>query len=241
MKLLTVFAGILTITNILCTDYTQNIYTSCELYLKKNIDVVENSINKDMGYLKEDLKIPQFKGEDENKVDIINKKINDDILPKVNEAEKTATEYYGGLNAEKPSFPFEINSTYSVTLNNELLISLYNDYYEFLGGAHGATTRTSYTIDKELEKIVDLKDLFKEGYDYKTVINNEIKKQIAKEPYKYFEPADKFKGISDNQSYYVDKNNLIIYYQQYEIAPYVSGIPEFTISLDSFQTNYKYR
>ena len=241
MKLLTMFAGMLTISSILCTGYKQNMYTSCELYLKNSINLVEKSINKDLKYLKEDLKIPQFEdGKNIDKVNEINTKINNDIMPKVNEGEKAASDYYGGLNVEAPKFPFEIYSRYTVTLNNNSIISIYNDYYEFLGGAHGLTTRTSYTVDKELEEILKLSDLFKEGYDYKTVINNEIKKQIAKDRDKYFEPSENFKGIADNQGYYINGNSLIIYYQEYEIAPYAGGIPEFIIPLDYFQSNYKY-
>lgn len=241
MKLYTMFAGILTVTNMLYTGYGGNMYTTCELNLAKDVNIVEKYKKSDLKYLKEDLIIPQLEnGNDKNKIDIINKKINDDIMPKALEGEKAAKDYYGGPNAEAPEFKFEINSRYTVTANNDSLISLYNDYYEFLGGAHGATTRTSYTIDKKLEELLELKDLFKEGYDYKTVINNEIKKQIAEDKDKFFEPADKFKGIAENKNFYIKDKVLIIYYQQYDIAPYAAGIPEFNIPLETFQHNYKY-
>ena len=241
MKLFTMLTGILTVTNMLYTGYSENMYTSCELFLENSVNIVEKYIKSDLKYLKEDLIIPQFEdGNNKDKVDKINKKINDDIIPKVKEGESAAKDYYGGINTEAPEFPFEIHSRYTVTLNNNSIISLYNDYYEFLGGAHGATTRTSYTVDKKLEQLIELKDLFKEGFDYKTVINNEIKKQIAKDQDKFFESADKFKGIADNQNFYIKGSNLIIYYQEYEIAPYVAGIPEFTIPLDTFQDNYRY-
>lgn len=241
MKLYTIFVTILTITNMLYTGYGGNMYTTCELNLSKDVNIVDKYKKSDLKYLKEDLIIPQLEdGNDKNKIDIINKKINDDIIPKALEGEKTAKNYYGELNAEAPEFKFEINSRYTVTTDNDSLISIYNDYYEFLGGAHGATTRTSYTVDKKLEELLELKDLFKEGYDYKTIINNEIKKQIAEDKDKFFETADKFKGIAENQNFYIKDKVLIIYYQQYDIAPYAAGIPEFNIPLEIFQHNYKY-
>lgn len=240
MKLLTVFAGIIAISSILFTGYKQNMYITCELHFNNNVNIVEKSIKKDLKYLKEDLKIPQFDaGKDSDKLIDANTKINNDILPKISEAEKTAKEYYGN-NVEAPEFPFEIYSRYTVTQNNDSIISLYNDYYEFLGGAHGLTTRTSYTIEKESGKILDLSDLFVSGYDYKSIINNEIKKQIAGDPEKYFEPAENFKGINEKQRYFIRGDDLVIYYELYDIAPYVAGIPEFNISLEKFNSSYKY-
>ncbi|WP_293983188.1 DUF3298 and DUF4163 domain-containing protein [uncultured Clostridium sp.] len=242
MKLLTTVAGIFIIGSVLCTGYKQNTYMTCELYTDNSVNIVEKSINKDLKYLKEDLILPQFQGgKNAENVNKINLKINNDIMPKLNEAEKTATDYYGNLNAEEPAFPFQVYSRYTVTKDGRDIISFYNDYYEFLGGAHGLTTRTSYTIDENLERILNLNEIFKKGYDYKSVINDEIKKQISKEPDKYFETADKFKGISDNQGYYISNDNIVIYYQVYEIAPYVAGIPEFNIPIDMFGDNYKYR
>ena len=241
MKLLTMFIGIFIMGNILSTSYEQNMYTLCGLYSNNNVNIVENSINKDMKYLKEDLKIPQLVGgKDLSKLNEINLKINNDILPKLNEAEKTSEEYYGGVNTIAPEFPFEVYSRYKITKDNNSIVSLYNDYYEFLGGAHGLTIRTSYTVDKDQEKMLNLSDLFVLGYDYKSVINNEIKKQIGDNPEKYFESADKFKGISDNQGYYIDDDSVVIYYQQYDIAPYVAGIPEFKIPISKFGSSYKY-
>ena len=89
-------------------------------------------------------------------------------------------------------------------------------------------------------ELLSLDDLFVSGYDYKSVINGEIKKKIADSPEKYFESADKFKGIDDNQGYYIEDDAIVIYYQQYDIAPYVAGIPEFKIQLNKFGPSYKY-
>ena len=238
MKLLTMFIGVLSICGMLSTEYDYKMYKTCELSQSNNVNIVENSIYKNEKYIKEDLKIPQFKG-NLKALEEVNMKIKNDIMPKLNEAEKAAEEYYKNSENDVPAFPFEVNSQYTITENNDYLISLYNDYYEFLGGAHGITIRTSYNIEKKSGKMLKLSDLFKEGYDYKSVINSYIRKQIENNQKDYFESSDKFKGISDDQGYYISGSNIIIYYQQYEIAPYAGGIREFRIPLDHMELNYK--
>ena len=58
---------------------------------------------------------------------------------------------------------------------------------------------------------------------------------------KYFTGKDGFKGISENQGFYISSGNIVIYFQVYEIAPYVTGIPEFYIPVEKFdQKSLKY-
>lgn len=233
-------SGIL-ISSMLYTSYPQYLLINSEIQSENRIKIGEKLITKNLIYLKEDIKIPQLKGgNDEKKINLMNDAINNDILPKVDEAEKISKEYFDIPGQEKPTFPYEIYSKYIVTNDSKDIISLYNDYYEFLGGAHGITTRTSYTIDKDKENFLLLKDLFASGYDYKDIINKEIRNQISKESENYFDSGSEFKGINDNQGFYIDGNNLVIYYQIYDIAPYVFGIPEFKIPLSLFDTNFIY-
>lgn len=233
--------GIIIAILMLYTIYPQELCISCEIKSESKIMVGEKSINKNLNYLKEDIKIPQLlDGKDEKKISLINNEINSNIMPRIEDAEKTAKEYFGMVGQEKPSFPYEIYSRYILSTNDDKLLSLYNDYYEYLGGAHGMTIRTSYTIDKDKENLLNLKDLFTEGYNYRDIINKEIRAEINKNPQNYFDSGNVFKGISENQSFYIEDDNLVIYYQLYDIAPYVFGIPEFKIPLKVFDKNYIY-
>jgi len=233
--------GLMIITSMLYTAYPQQLWISSKIQSENKLTVVEKSITKNLDYLKEDIKIPQLiAGSDEKKISLINNVINNNILPKVEEAEKTSKEYFGGQGQEKPTFPYEIYSRYTITQDNNLLLSLYNDYYEYLGGAHGITTRTSYTIDKEKESLIKLKELFVQGYPYSDIINKNIREEIGKNPDNYFDSGKAFKGINENQSFYIEGDNLVIYYQLYDIAPYVFGFPEFKIPLKVFDQNYVY-
>ena len=63
---------------------------------------------------------------------------------------------------------------------------------KFTGGAHGITTRLSYSVDNKTGKELQLSDLFKNGYDYKKVINFEIENAIQMDKDKYFTGKDGF-------------------------------------------------
>lgn len=241
MTIITKITALIIVGSMLYTGYPQKMCISCIIHGENKITVGEKLISKNLEYFKEDIKMPQIlDGNDEEKINSINNVIFNDIMPKAEEAEKTAKEYFGMEGQEKPTFPFEVHSRYILGIDNNLIISLYNDYYEYLGGAHGITIRTSYTIDKEKEKLLELKDLFVQGYSYSDVINKSINEEIEKNPENYFNSGREFKGISENQSFYIEGDKLVIYYQLYDIAPYVFGIPEFKIPLKLFGENYVY-
>lgn len=237
--ILSVLGMILTAT--LFLGNVQNVNAASIKDNTSEIQIVENNSNKDLNYLKEDIKSLQFKGgHDEQKINLLNQKINSDISSSVTEAENISKESFDMFGNESAGFPYQINLQYKITNNSDSLISLYSDFYNYTGGAHGNTVRYAYTVDKEKEEILSLKDLFTKGYDYKKIIHDEIKKQINIDPEKYYDSTNQFQGITDEQSFYIDEDNLVIYYQQYEIAPYCSGIPEFKIPLNLFGQDFLY-
>lgn len=85
-----------------------------------------------------------------------------------------------------------------------------------------------------------LEDIFKKDFLYKDVINNEISRQIKKDPDRYFTGKDGFNGINENQNFYIKNKKLVIYFELYEIAPYASGISEFVIPNKIIKENMKY-
>lgn len=239
-EVITAILRIVWISLVLIAFYPQDMCRSSERIIDNKIDISEKIIHNDIKYLNEDIKMPVFvNGSNKENEKRINSILYKDIVGRVTETEKYVADEFKDIN-EKPLFPYEIKSIFVVTEKNKDIISLYNDYYEFLGGAHGSTTRTGYTVDRNSEKILGIKELFLDEYDYRSFINNKIKENIRKEPDKYFYTADNFKGISDNQGFYIKDGNLIVFFEQYEIAPYVAGIPEFLIPIKEFGKNFKY-
>lgn len=136
-----------------------------------------------------------------------------------------------------PNNPFGSYSSYETCTLKPGFISMYVDYYQYTGGAHGLTDRMAYNIDLSNGNKVMLGDLFTSGYAYESKINQAIAAAIKSSPEMYFDGA--FSGIKENQEYYIKDNHLIIYFQQYEIAPYAAGIPEFSIPLSELSAGLK--
>lgn len=100
-----------------------------------------------------------------------------------------------------------------------------------------------YTIDLKTGKRLALKDVFKERTDYKTVISENIKKQMREQMKKdenvsYWLddkdiPAANFKKISDKTSFYINKKgNVVICFNEGDVAPMYMGCVEFEIPND---------
>jgi hypothetical protein len=139
-------------------------------------------------------------------------------------------QYKYDLENDFPIRVFDAVMDFKITYNEECIISLYSDKYEYTGGAHGNTVRTSQTWNMQTKKMIELAELFPCSFDYKLYIYRKIKEQIALDPSIYFEDYEKLVVETFNpENYYATPEGLIIYYQQYDIAPYASGIREFLI------------
>ncbi|MDD4546039.1 MAG: DUF3298 and DUF4163 domain-containing protein [Oscillospiraceae bacterium] len=132
-----------------------------------------------------------------------------------------------------PFHPFEAVMNYDITFNKDCHLSSYYDRYQYTGGAHGSTIRASDTFSLKTGRRLPLSHFFRSGFNYRGFLLGQIIKQadlnmqsqpIYFENYRelivqYFNPA----------SYFLSPEGINIYYQQYEIAPYASGIIVFTI------------
>jgi len=133
-----------------------------------------------------------------------------------------------------PIRPYEAVMNYNVTYNQNCAISLYFDTYEYMGGAHGNTLRTADSWDLQKGKEIELSELFPnvnnvQDYIIK-IINEQIANQIKDGSNQYFEDYSKL--VTENfdiNSFYLIEEGVVIYFQHYDIAPYASGIPTFTI------------
>lgn len=136
-------------------------------------------------------------------------------------------------NAKKDNIDipkYELLTSYEInTMNNEL-ISATTLNYQYTGGAHGLSVKVPYNFDLTTGKKIYLDDLFKKDGDYRKIINEEIQRQIKEDPDKFYpDEVEVFSGIKEDQAFYIKDGKLVIYFGQYEIGPYSSGIVEFEI------------
>lgn len=117
----------------------------------------------------------------------------------------------------------------------DLLILDMTGYYYPIGAAHGMPSKKTPSINLITGKFYTIGDLFMGGVYWLGEINKIIEKIIAtNKDYDYVFKED-FKGIKFNQDFYIDKDNLYIYFSPYEIGPYSAGFITFKIPFSEIQ------
>ncbi|MDW5300529.1 MAG: DUF3298 and DUF4163 domain-containing protein [Sedimentibacter sp.] len=133
-----------------------------------------------------------------------------------------------------PFNPYEAYMEYTVTYDENCFLSAYVDKYEFTGGAHGNTIRSSDTWELCSGMQLPLYSFFTPGTNYRHLLTEEITKQaeynLEQNPNIYFDDYKSLilKNFNQN-SFYLTPQGMVIYYRQYDIAPYSTGIVEFLI------------
>lgn len=170
----------------------------------------------------------------------INDRLREDIMDNYKKSQEEAKSYLGKYPENDTKFI--ANTDFEVKKNSDNILSILVMYYKYSGGAHGYYENVAYNIDMRNGKILSLKDLFKENTNYKEVINNEIRKQIEDKGKKDKENVGiyQFTSIKDNQKFYIQDDNIVIYFELYEIAPYAAGIPEFLVNYNVISHILKY-
>ena len=128
----------------------------------------------------------------------------------------------------------QINVTLSPKiLNSDLpLATVVLNTSSYLGGAHGSSAQTYFNFDLKAKKQVTLDQIIESNQKAKLnllahdafkvwVIDSKLADNVAE-----YEQAWKF-TLSKN--FYLGKQGLILQYGEYEIGPYVVGLPRLTI------------
>jgi len=135
------------------------------------------------------------------------------------------------LGYHEPSLQ-EMVGEFEIKTNERNILSLTLTVYAFTGGAHGMTIVKALSFDVTTGKQYELKDLFKPDSDYVTVLSKIIEQKIKDWEIQLLEP---FTTIRPDQDFYFADHSLVIYFQLYEITPYVWGFPYFPIPILDIQ------
>ncbi len=147
----------------------------------------------------------------------------------VHETQNLIHEQAGNMptSVEEMLGSFEIKNNQREVLS--LSLSNYTYHYQ---AAHGLTIIKSLTFDLGKEKLCSLKDLFKPGSEYVKRISDLVAQQIKQRDIPLL---GEFTGIRPDQDFYIADKALVVYFQLYEITPYVFGFPMFPISVYDLQ------
>lgn len=153
--------------------------------------------------------------------------------------------YEKDLKATEGVGNYELKSTYQVIRENEQELVLEID--TTLVMASGTEYKKVFNIDKNTGKIKELADYFKEDSNYIDVLTKEIQRQMREqmkedEEKSYFIDSDDelkefdFQKLPEDADFYFDTDgNLVVLFDEYEVAPGYMGAVSFTINRSVFE------
>jgi len=132
----------------------------------------------------------------------------------------------------QPDLVTYITGSYEIKANERGFLSVTLGQLGNFGGAHPMTIIKALNMDVSTGKVYGLKDLFKADSKYVERISEIITREIKEREIPLLE---EFRAIKPDQDFYIVDNNLIIFFQLYEISPYVAGFPYFSIPIYKLQ------
>nr|WP_319489833.1 DUF3298 domain-containing protein [uncultured Caproiciproducens sp.] len=185
--------------------------------------------------------VPQFSGF--NTAKLLNSKIqtvSDDGIAEVKQAAKDL-EGYLAENTDRPPVSLYFQSSFDYSENADVLSTrIYNENYT--GGAHGFRWIKSYTVNMNTGEFYDtLGSLFQNEESGKKLISDKITAEIKKQPDNYFpEAVQTIEDKNGDFPFYLDGENLIVYFDLYDISCYAAGIPVFKFPLADLKTKVSF-
>lgn len=207
--------------------------------LGKLVDVVTfRDYHYDDGTSSADAAIPELAAEEgtiyKNSVQTINEEIAELTGRYLAEFENLAKKKDGGQAV--------------LAIDSEVICTT-EDYFTlklnvFTSEASGMEWKYFYTIDLKTGERILLKDLFKDGTDYRTAISediqNQMKAQMAQNEDVVYWTADaeaenfgetEVNLITEETSFYLDEaGRLVIVFNEGDVAPYSAGVVAFTVT-----------
>lgn len=161
-------------------------------------------------------------------------------MDEINEEIQAITEPF--IETFKESLVYE-DGYQNITVKSEV-INTTQDYFTlklicYMASGSGAEWNYYYTIDLATGERLLIKDIFEEGADYVTPISENIKAQMKQQmeeddmkTYWLDQEVEEwnFKAISEDQTFYINENgNLVISFNEGDVAPMYMGVVEFEI------------
>ncbi|WP_058308111.1 DUF3298 and DUF4163 domain-containing protein [Gracilibacillus massiliensis] len=188
--------------------------------------LVTDELFKDM----EQLKYPIVSEVDDEDMEI---KINKDFGKYIKESYKELKE--NEKQAEKYHFQGDYQTDYQVKYNTSPRLSILTSNYIFSGGAHGNTTVQAFNYNIEEGKRVYLTDILTTDEQIKSVRDYVWEYAIERPDIFYPDLKKEDIKLTKDTAFYFADEGITLVFQQYEIAPYVSGNQEIHIPKDVYK------
>ncbi|MDX8045815.1 DUF3298 and DUF4163 domain-containing protein [Gracilibacillus sp. S3-1-1] len=136
---------------------------------------------------------------------------------------------------EKLDFPAEYMTDYQLKYNKNPYLSILTSNYIYSGGAHGNTFIESFNFNVKDGKRIYLTNILKEKEQIE-VVRDHVWEYATERP-DIFYPDLKKEDIhlTKDTAFYFTDEGITLVFQQYEIAPYVSGNQEIEVPSELYE------
>jgi hypothetical protein len=131
------------------------------------------------------------------------------------------------------SFDWQKIKEVRILHNEKDVLSLEYFDYGFTGGAHGLSLSNFHVIDLKNGRQILLDEVFRDDYtnDLRDIINSAARKKYRLERNQPLTDAGFFvAAIDPTSNFYITKDGMGFYYNQYEVAPFALGPIEIFVS-----------
>jgi hypothetical protein len=131
------------------------------------------------------------------------------------------------------SFNWEKGKYVRIIHNEKNVLSIEYHDYGFTGGAHGLSLSNFHVISLSDGHMISLDEIFRDDYrnDLRDMINSSARKKYGLENNQGLTAAGFFVDFIDpTDNFYVTKDGMGFFYNQYEVAPYALGPVEIFVS-----------
>lgn len=145
--------------------------------------------------------------------------------------EKSAEEWEDiQKDAEKNNDKADYQTGFEVKYNQAPYLSIITSNYMYTGGAHGNTVIKSFNYNTDDGSRLYLTDILVDDDQIKSVQNYVWEYAIERPEIFYPDLKKEDVVLSKDTAFYFNDSGITLVFQQYEIAPYVSGNPEIIIA-----------
>ncbi len=185
-----------------------------------SINYIDKSYSTDT--ILADAKIPQISG-------LSSQSVQEEIN---GEYEKTITDLLGGFSKEAKETGDKSFFAVTTTLHRcgEGFFSAVTEIESAPVSNHKNSFRITKNIDTSSCCEVRLSDLFSDD-GYIDMINARLDKTVQENPAQYADLWEKPR-LSDNQKFYINEKNLVLFYAPYELSYYERGFVEIPLPLE---------
>lgn len=141
--------------------------------------------------------------------------------------------------AKENSDLISLSMTFKITYNKNNYLCIVQTYEKHLGDNKDFNGQRSFFFSIENAAYLSLGEIFDFDGEFPSYVNEQIKKDLQSGAYTTYDDNSGFTGISKNSKFYIDNNNLYIFYDALEISPDKETIPTFVFKLSDVKPYVK--